>query len=462
MTTDPEDATPLRAHELVVHVFVAAGSVADHAYYLDLWQRCAERYGMAAGLPAYPSDPPAEPPAVDERSEVLAVRSRRGDDGLWQMVARRIHDVLVLSMVAAPATGATWADLDEAWRSVRTRGVLGSVRILQAQLDGEGEQIDLAALGPAVAGQSAYSGAWSTTGVLLPQPPLGPFGVWEVMDTPAGFERDGRAHRCVVVVAPAGRDAQLSAWTWTRGDEPLTPFALYLLHAAKIRYVLRVRAANQGTALRRSATALVERLLPALDAGCVEPGEEEATATALVGLRAAHVRLTRIAGWLHGMRTTVRIGARNMARHAGAVTGGLFADDLHVAEWLDRQIDNDLAYLEPLLPTVRSMLDAAAAVVPAGPVRRPGPLTGEQKRALRLALSSAYPTYDDLEMLVDEELDIRLADIAQPGPVPTVVHKIIGWAEQYGRLDDLIRGGTAGNPGNPALQELTASRLLER
>jgi hypothetical protein len=268
------------------------------------------------------------------------------------------------------------------------------------------------------------------------------------------------------VVAPADRDLQLSAWTWSCGDSALTPFARYLLHAAKVRYELRVRAANQGTALRRSTAAAIAQLEPLIGSGrSVGAGEATAATARLAALRAAEVRLTHLTTWLRELRVTVQIAADNMAAHTrGDQAGGLFAEDKDVAGWLDRQLGRDLVYLDGPLERARSVIAAVAPLMAARPVAVPrtvSGLSGHQKGLLISALVQAYPTYDDVAMLLELRLERRLADIADQDRMPTVLWKLIGHAERYGWTRDLIEAATALNPGNPALQELIACGLLD-
>src|SRR5262249_42099509 len=70
------------------------------------------------------------------------------------------------------------------------------------------------------------------------------FAVWE-----ASPLVDSRVLRRIVVLGPADRDPELSAWVWSTGDPAAPPFARYLLHAAKLRH--QVRVWNQGRELAR-------------------------------------------------------------------------------------------------------------------------------------------------------------------------------------------------------------------
>ena len=58
---------------------------------------------------------------------------------------------------------------------------------------------------------------------------------------------DLRADRRFVVVAGHEAEAQVSKWTWSRGDATMPSFARYLMHMAKIRYELRCMPSPPGS-----------------------------------------------------------------------------------------------------------------------------------------------------------------------------------------------------------------------
>jgi hypothetical protein len=463
-----DERAGLQGHELVVHVYIAATGPragAGYAFLCELWQRCRDTLDIDRPEPAWSADLPAEAPPVDEGDELLAVRTG-GSGPLRQLAVRRLHDVFCLSLLL---TGERWPELSAAWTAVPQTppaALLGTVRILQARLASGDGDLGPRLLGPVVEAQSGIDGDWDG-GHLRAEPGLGPFAVWEVLERDRGqAERDGRPDRRIVVVAPADRDPEMSAWTWSRGDAALTPFGRYLLHAAKLRYLVRLRAANQGTALRRSAQELADGLLPSIGAGQLRGDDPADVAQALAGLRAVEIRLVRLAGWLRDLRRTAGIAARNMARHAGHhQAGGLFADDKALAEWLDAQLDNDLSYLEAPMAQARGVIEAADRLVPrdvppATP-RRTKPLRGGQKKQLLDALVRAYPTYEDLELLLDLSLDRKLPLIVARDGHLTVVYRVIDAAETQGWTQQLIDAAIANNPGNPELQELVRSGLLD-
>ncbi|MBL8928431.1 MAG: hypothetical protein JNM77_19710, partial [Pseudonocardia sp.] len=139
----------LQGFELVVHVFVVAdGTPADRRFVVDLWHRCVAEFALDDAVAPHPTDWLAVPAVADGGEALLAVRSGAGP-GVHQVAARRVHDVLCLSLVLAPPNASGWDELEARWERVQrppTSGMLGTVRILQARLAEPDAVLDVAAL----------------------------------------------------------------------------------------------------------------------------------------------------------------------------------------------------------------------------------------------------------------------------------------------------------------------------
>jgi hypothetical protein len=75
------------------------------------------------------------------------------------------------------------------------------------------------------------------------------------------------------------------------------------------------------------------------------------------------------------------------------------------------------------------------------------------------ALLDAFRSHHSLGRMVRFELGENLEEIAGQGPLADVAYHLVEWADAEGRLDDLLRGARAQNPGNERLrrlEELTA------
>lgn len=90
-------------------------------------------------------------------------------------------------------------------------------------------------------------------------------------------------------------------------------------------------------------------------------------------------------------------------------------------------------------------------------------LTGRQIQQIRDAILDAYPTRDELRALVRIELDQNLDSIAGGDNLRILVFNLVTWAEQHGRIDELVNSAYNQNQGNLALQQLIAGwRSLPR
>ena len=300
---------------------------------------------MTSPIRTYPVDLPDDCPAVETGDAFLAARGRPGP-GVVEMAARRVHDVMCLSVVVAPDDGSSWSDLAASWRAVRGEppdGLLGSVMIAQAVLADADAELDVVRLTPEVRRALPVEGALLQRGVLRERDAETSYVVWEALeDSDDGRAVERRPHRDIAVVAPAGRTPELSSWTWSRGgrDRRLPAFARYLLHAAKLRYSARVWAASDIARVRAEVEDIVDR--PSRRRAALEAGEAS---------------LARRAEKIEHLQITVDTAVDNLARNAGGgQDGGLFADDRAFSEWLTTTLATELRYVRNTLAAARRVL----------------------------------------------------------------------------------------------------------
>ena len=370
----------LQGYELVAHVFLPVGRPAEHAAARGLWDRAVAGFGLSDPVATHPATLPAEPPEVTDDESLLAARSGPAR-GVHQIVARRVHDVLCVSLVSAPAAADGWEELAERWRVAAgtSSGVLGSVLIRQARLRdpaGRPADVDPASVVP---GRRRWIG-----GPVEPERRIGPVALWEALDDDADpAALDGRRDRKLVVVAAADRDPQLSAFTWSRGGRALTPFGHYLLHAAKLRHAVRTRSTTVRALprLRAVADRAHTELAPHVGAGRVPAAALPAARATLADAAAADLELATRHGLLGELRDFAAEAETNMGRYAGRDRAAEpFADDRAVAAWLHEQLGRDLAHVDGPRTRLREVVAAARRVVPdAG---QEGPLTELVARAL--------------------------------------------------------------------------------
>jgi hypothetical protein len=377
--------------ELVVHLFAPiAGPGAEDAYrYLcRVWEGCRRELGMDQPIPATEcaATPPGGAAVAQAGSSATLAACRRPGPGVFQAVLRRHHDVVCLAAALAPPAargttaggGTSWAELDRRWSQTAgpaPQALVGAARLHLARLaDPDPQRVDadadLARTFAADLPADVLTEGWETRGAAT----TSGFAVWEVADVP-----EDRLERRVVVVAPAGAGPRLSAWVWSRGTAEITPFGRYLLHAAKIRYLLRVwdggRVARE---LRPRLDETADELTRLLDTDGAGRGREAERAAAdgaeeadgaddlTARLRAGEARLTGVSTRLGQMRLSAEIARGNMdetLRCGGPREGatGLFADDAGLVDWFIGQLADDRAYLEESLERARRTLVIADA-----------------------------------------------------------------------------------------------------
>nr|WP_221382614.1 CATRA conflict system CASPASE/TPR repeat-associated protein [Actinoplanes polyasparticus] len=235
------DATTegLLTHYLVVHVFASA---TDAAYprLRRLWDGCGAVFGTNQPIDELHL-PIALPAAIPTGTTIAA---RRSDH--VQAIVRREHDTLVLS-VAAKAPGVTWAQLASRWQQVAARGedgpLIGVVTIFAGTVETSPDLAIGAVVGALPATVDDFWRAESNE--------IGPCTLWELPPFV-----DGRRRRLVTLAGP-GREPELSALIWSRGDAELAPLTRYLLSAAKGHYERRVL---DETALELTDPSWIEAL----------------------------------------------------------------------------------------------------------------------------------------------------------------------------------------------------------
>lgn len=95
------------------------------------------------------------------------------------------------------------------------------------------------------------------------------------------------------------------------------------------------------------------------------------------------------------------------------------------------------------------------------PDRTTSLLPGSQFKYLHDALVEGFSSYELLELFTRRHLELRLADVCAPTGVPQAVYALIGWAEQHGRVADLIVAALTERPSHAGLSHC-ARALCER
>ncbi|MFG1959401.1 CATRA conflict system CASPASE/TPR repeat-associated protein [Nonomuraea sp. NPDC049028] len=310
---------------LIVHVFVAAAgpeAVAGERRLRQVWDALGDRLHMPATTVG-----------------TVEVRTARGLP-LRQAVLRLEHDMRCLSVAL---TGGSWKELDALWAGCAGEDIgewaLGECRLFVAY--GRTRRADriVAALPQPYTTPQPYSTSRMTTRDGL--------ALWEV-----GHEEDARSRRVFAVIAPRRLETRLDAWAWTAGDDRMAPFTRYLMHAAKVRYYLRVYA--DGASMRAARSRVDEQVdatMALLGGDGLTSARRELTErqTAAAGLIWAATRLRE-------MRRSVEIALHNMRAQG-------LEDDLALTEWFLRRLDDDLAYAEAARERAREITAIADIVL---------------------------------------------------------------------------------------------------
>jgi nucleoside phosphorylase len=394
------------AEELVVHAFyLLDGPTAEESYHRvrALWEACRPLMGRPVMGTGLPTDLPAEHAALPaEVVGEVVIAGQESVDSDCQAILRHRHDTLHLSVAFGaytydstrstqtrrpPLPGRDmppgWADFDRHWEELvggESVGGTGGLLLGEARLylgtvpvaGGVEASVPLAQAAGRLLPPVSQQPGWWTRGATT----VAGFAVWE-----ASPLIDSRVLRRIVVLGPADRDPELSAWVWSTGDPAAPPLARYLLHAAKLRH--QVRVWNQGRDLARLrgriADSVVRLQASAGEAaeGVVGNGEPGTEARPGAGdgeaggradgqgagdrdtdgrqqeatLRAVEIDAATVLAALPAMKRTVQIAADNMARTlAGSVPDGagadLFGDDRDLSRWFEAQLDDEIAYLE--------------------------------------------------------------------------------------------------------------------
>ncbi|GAB1817682.1 CATRA conflict system CASPASE/TPR repeat-associated protein [Herbidospora sp. RD11066] len=391
--------------ELVVHLYAPADGplAADALTHLgEVWARCRDLLGMTVpiagiGLPA------VFPQVLPLRAGETPFAAQEHPTADFQMIARRLHDVINVSVVfAAPPEASTrrlrsgsaspngWAEFDRWWDEMTTGltgALLGSARIYQAKTGADAAPTDAIRLALPVVPRSRWWMDRSRS--------HGDFTVWDLSP-------ENGTERRLVIVAPEDQDAELNAWTWSRGDVRLTPLARYLMHTAKVAYQHRVWNADLYVDERRRALDDQADRLAALLADPAAHPAAIAGEARLLRLEESSVRIltTRI----EEMRQSVRIARQNMT----AALPEPFAADVVLADRLAAHLDDAGAYLDLCLrraSEVRDLADTLPSSPPGETPVRSGPVL------LRLGFSVDIVSYSSRGAPEQVILQERLASM---------------------------------------------------
>ncbi|MFC6090998.1 CATRA conflict system CASPASE/TPR repeat-associated protein [Saccharothrix lopnurensis] len=342
-----------------------------------IWDRCRHILGTTAPVPrlGLPTRPPVDIASAPEGALAAA------QDGAvnTQVVLRRTTDAANLSVIISSTAcrrphGTAppgWIEFDAIWDEIArddTRFALGVVRVHQGKRPAGNAR---AALPERVRDVVHWH---RRRGFLLWEPEAGPAEV-----------------RDVVVLADVHEDAELTAWTWSRGKPEMPRLARYLLQAAVLRHHIGVWRRDEPAIadLHDRAIAHVEALYSGAEPAPHRLHRNE------VALRAARHRLER-------MRTSVEVTHANMA----ALEPEPLPGDDGLTDWFLTGLDASIQRLDRALELVKDV----GAGVPA-PRTPSAPRSGV--KTLRMGFALDAVDYSSRTTPAGERVQSRISDLVR-------------------------------------------------
>jgi len=225
---------PLAEQTIIAHLFASLDSAhADIAtrYLKRRWQRF--RKLAATTEPITETGLPTSFPAVVPTGSSVLIAAQQDAKKHVQLVLRREHDILTLSVRLGPRPGTTWDDqaasLDDLLGMPPDGTLIGLVRMYVARVADEPTEYGRT-LRDVLPPPQPADGWWH-------QPYTGDtFAMW---DTASAHENT--ITRTLVLLTRPDPRRFLGHWIWAPGGHAhLPPLARYLMHVAKIRYQHRI------------------------------------------------------------------------------------------------------------------------------------------------------------------------------------------------------------------------------
>ena len=368
----------LTAPGLLAHVFLRAGNQETLAAQESLnavWGDVVRRFGLCDAISdlGVPSRLPSRYAVPADGFSLLAAAERR-EVSVWQASAWADHGLLGLTAMMAPAreqdVTTAWRELGQAWDDAITGlvpgALLGESRIRYALADvAAGTAVPGTELVRAAAPESSGIGWWrrwdnvpldSSSGV--PEQIL----LWETGPDLS----DARTARRVIAVAPVQYERQADRFLWTTGDSTPSPLTRHLMHAARLRYQIRVFDDGElPRHLRDELVTLIDGMSAQLDPARDRGGRDRL----VVQLWKTHGAAIALRRRLDAMRYAVGVINENMRFAldvpAPDVANGPLGEDRRLAAWFGQRLDDEIALLDAAVESARSARSFLTEEVPA-------------------------------------------------------------------------------------------------
>ena len=84
-------------------------------------------------------------------------------------------------------------------------------------------------------------------------------------------------------------------------------------------------------------------------------------------------------------------------------------------------------------------------------------LSSLQRKQIQDALVAAFGNEDNLRQMLMLQMSINLESVTKPGNIAQRTFDVVTWADEQGRVSELVHAACAENPQNPELQSLAES-----
>jgi len=321
--------------------------------------------------------------AQDEFNRLQSLAGR-GEASAWQVLAWADHGVLGCTVMMPPARGmdcsVAWTNLELAWAEavadLSPEDVLGEARIFLALLpwpSGAGsahdnDATDMRVLNLVRAAIPEPSGdgwwqRWDAIGFHSPDGRAEDVLMWEI-GPGAG---DERSLRRLAAVAPARSEHQADPFPWTNSDGMPGPLTRHLMHAARLRYQIRVF--DDGKRLRqlRDELGLFVKNL----SGEAAAEREQLSARLPPAYEAAITVRAELAATRHTI-DTIDADLRNALSLPVSGSGsGALNEDRHLATRFGQRLDDETTQLDAAIRNAHSVKRFLAGKPPV-PAHWPG------------------------------------------------------------------------------------------
>ena len=291
-----------------------------------------------------------------------------GEGSAWQALAWADHGVLGFSLMMPPTSGTdcsgAWPNLERAWAGVAAdlaaEDVLGEARIFLALLprpssassahDNDATHMRVLDLVRAAIPEPSDDGWWQRSDTIPFHSPDGRTEdvlMWEIGPRTG----DERSVRRLVAVAPARPEHQADRFPWTNSGDMPDPLTRHLMHAARLRYQIRIFA--DGKRSRQLGDEL-RFLVKNFSGG--EAGERERLSAHLPRAHEAAIALrAELAATRHAIDAIGADLGNALSLPVSSFGSGALNEDRHLVTRFGQRLDDETTQLDAAIRNAHSL-----------------------------------------------------------------------------------------------------------